>query len=217
MLLFKYYKTILSYFMDLKKEKSLFSQGNKIIGGIDEAGRGPLAGPVISACVIIDQSFLIKGDLEKVRDSKKISAKQRELIFPIIKKSVKAVAIGVCHNKTIDKINILQASLLSMKKALKNTNLKPDIILIDGKFTLPEIKIKQEAIPSGDSNVFSIAMASIIAKVSRDFIMNEFHKRYPEYCFNKHKGYGTELHRKMIKLYGPCPIHRLSFSPFNYR
>jgi ribonuclease HII len=203
--------------MDLKKEENLFSQGIKTIGGIDEAGRGPLAGPVVSACVIIDESFSIKDELEKVKDSKKISAKQRELIFPIIKQSVKAVAIGVCHSETIDKVNILQATFLSMKKALESTGLEPDILLIDGGFTLSGIETKQEAIPSGDSSVFSIAMASIIAKVSRDFIMNEFHKKYPEYCFDKHKGYGTKLHREMIKMHGPCPIHRLSFAPFNYK
>ncbi|MDD3711030.1 MAG: ribonuclease HII [Patescibacteria group bacterium] len=201
--------------MDLKKEQELFSQGYKLIGALDEAGRGPLAGPVVSACVIIDKNFKITPDLEKIRDSKKLSAKQRQVLFPIIKQSVRAVEIGVCNNEEIDKINILQASFLSMRRALNKMELKPDIILVDGKFKIPKIETAQEAIISGDNLIFSIAMASIIAKVSRDFIMEEMHKKYPLYCFDKHKGYGTKLHMEMIDLYGPCPIHRLSFAPFN--
>ncbi len=201
--------------MDLEKERLLFKSGHKLIAATDEAGRGPLAGPVVSACVIIDENFAITPELEKIRDSKKLSAKQRQTLFPIIKKSVKAVEIGICDNGIIDKINILQASFLSMRRALNKIDLKPDIILVDGKFKIPKIDIPQEAIISGDNTVFSIAMASIIAKVSRDFIMEEFHKKYPLYCFDKHKGYGTKLHMEMISLYGPCPIHRLSFAPFS--
>lgn len=206
--------------MDLNKEQQLFNQGYNLIGAIDEAGRGPLAGPVVSACVIIDKNFQITPELEKIRDSKKLSAKQRQILFPLIKQSVKAVEIGICNNEEIDKINILQASFLSMRRALnkikKESDLKPDIILVDGKFKIPKVETVQEAIISGDNTVFSIAMASIIAKVSRDFIMEELHKKYPLYCFDKHKGYGTRLHMEMIDLYGPCPIHRLSFAPFNF-
>lgn len=201
--------------MDLNKEQQLFSQGYKLIAATDEAGRGPLAGPVVSACVIIDEGFVITPELEKIRDSKKLSAKQRQILFPIIKKSVKAVEIGICDNEVVDKINILQASFLSMRRALNKIDLKPDIVLVDGKFKIPKIDTPQEAIISGDNTVFSIAMASIIAKVSRDFIMEEMHKKYPLYCFDKHKGYGTKLHMEMISLYGPCPIHRLSFAPFS--
>jgi ribonuclease HII len=203
--------------MDLKIEQKYFSEGHNLIAAVDEVGRGPLAGPVVSACIIIDNNFKIISELEKVRDSKKLSTKQREALFPIIKANVKAVAIGMCDNEIIDKYNILQATFLSMKNAIKKTDLKPDIVLVDGKFEIPKLDIKQRAIISGDNSVFSIAMASIIAKVSRDYMMDEFHKRYPLYSFDKHKGYGTKLHLQMIDLYGPCPIHRLSFAPFNVK
>ncbi len=203
--------------MNLDKEQQLFVSGYNLIAAVDEVGRGPLAGPVVSACVIIDKNFILIPELEKVRDSKKLSAKQREALFPIIKKQVKAVAIGICDNTVIDKYNILQATFLSMKKAIKKTGLQPDIILVDGKFKIPKLNIPQEAIISGDDLVLSIAMASIIAKVSRDFLMTEFNKEYPKYGFDKHKGYGTKFHLKMIDLYGPCPIHRLSFAPFNVK
>ncbi len=203
--------------MDLKIEQKYFSEGHNLIAAVDEVGRGPLAGPVVSACIIIDNNFKIISELEKVRDSKKLSTKQREALFPIIKANVKAVAIGMCDNEIIDKYNILQATFLSMKNAIKKTGLKPDIVLVDGKFEIPKLDIKQRAIISGDNSVFSIAMASIIAKVSRDYMMDEFHKKYPLYSFDKHKGYGTKLHLQMIDLYGPCPIHRLSFAPFNVK
>ena len=200
--------------MTLEKEKQLFKSGHQLIASIDEAGRGPLAGPVLSACVIIDSSFEIGPDLMAVQDSKKLGAKQREKLFPLIKQAVKAVAIGVCDHKTIDKINILQATLLAMKKSLLATKISPDIVLIDGNYKIPGLKLPQEAIISGDEQVFSIAMASIIAKVSRDFLMQEFHQKYPAYGFDQHKGYGTKQHLAIIKELGPCPIHRLSFAPF---
>lgn len=203
--------------MNLEKETKLFQEGCNLIAAIDEAGRGPLAGPVVSACVIIDKNFKITPELIKVKDSKKLSAKNRQELFSIIKKNVKAVAIGICDHKIIDEVNILQATFLSMKKALIQTNLNPDIVLVDGKFNIPKIKISQQAIISGDNLVFSIAMASIIAKVSRDFMMEKFHQQYPQYGFDKHKGYGTKLHMEMINLYGPCPIHRLSFAPFSIK
>ncbi|MCK9438666.1 MAG: ribonuclease HII [Patescibacteria group bacterium] len=201
--------------MNLQKEESLFNQGFNLIAAIDEAGRGPLAGPVVSACVIIDKNFKIIPELEKVKDSKKLSSKKRNELFSIIKQNVKAVQIGICDHRIIDKVNILQATFISMKKSLENTKINPDIVLVDGKFSIPKVKIKQEAIISGDDLVFSIAMASIIAKVSRDFIMEELDKKYPEYFFAKHKGYGTKLHLEMIKKFGPCAIHRKSFAPFS--
>lgn len=203
--------------MDLQTEEKLFNKGYKLIGAIDEAGRGPLAGPVVSACVIIDSSFKITEELQEVKDSKKLTAQKRLKLFPIIKQQVKAVQIGVCDHQIIDKINILQATFLAMKKALNNTGINPDIVLLDGKLTIPKLNIKQEAIVSGDDSVFSIAMASIIAKTSRDFIMEELDKKYPQYLFAKHKGYGTKLHLELIEKHGPCPIHRLSFAPFKQK
>jgi ribonuclease HII len=201
--------------MNLETEKELFKKGYKLIAGIDEAGRGPLAGPVVSACVVIDENFKISPELMKVKDSKKLDAKKREHLFPVIKEAVRSVEIGICDNQTIDKINILQATFLSMKKSLEKNKISPDIILVDGNFKIPKIKTSQIAIKSGDENVFVIAMASIIAKVSRDFIMNELHKEYPDYLFSKHKGYGTKDHLKVIRDHGPSPIHRMSFAPLS--
>lgn len=200
--------------LNLDKEKTLFKQGYKIIAGIDEAGRGPLAGPVVAACVIIDETFDVsKARLEEVKDSKLLSQKQREELFSIIKKQVLGIGIGVCSHKTIDKINILQASLLACKKTLKQLETQPNYLLIDGKFKIPDISTPQEAIISGDSQIFSIAAASIIAKVTRDYLMTQAHLKFPNYGFDRHKGYGTKAHLECLKLYGNCPIHRLSFAP----
>jgi ribonuclease HII len=200
--------------LDLQTEKKIFDLGYNLIGGLDEAGRGPLAGPVVAACVVIGPEFVIEpGDLELVADSKKLSAKKREHIFSAIKERVKAVEIGVVTNEEIDKINILQASFLAMRRALYKITIKPDYLLLDGKFKLPKTEIAQTAIIKGDASVWTVAAASIIAKVSRDYMMNELDKKYPLYEFKKHKGYGTKLHLENIKKYGPTPIHRLSFAP----
>ena len=200
--------------LDLKTEKKIFDLGYKLIGGLDEAGRGPLAGPVVAACVVIGPEFMITpGDLELVADSKKLSAKKREHIFSVIKEKAKAIEIGISTNEEIDKINILQASFLAMRRALYKIQTRPDYLLLDGRFKLPKTDIAQTAIVKGDANIWTIAAASIIAKVSRDYIMNELDKKYPLYEFKKHKGYGTKLHLEKIKLYGPSPAHRLSFAP----
>jgi len=200
--------------LDLKTEQKLFNLGYKLVAGIDEAGRGPLAGPVVAACVIIGPDFKIEpGDLELVTDSKKLSAKKREKIFKVIHEKALAVEIGVVDNEMIDKINILQASFLAMRHALKKIKLQPDYILTDGQFKIPKISTAQSAIIKGDSTVWVIAAASIIAKVSRDWIMNNLASEYPDYNFAKHKGYGTSEHLKNIAQYGPCPIHRYSFAP----
>lgn len=200
--------------LDLKREKELFSQGYPLVGGIDEAGRGPLAGPVVAACVVIDKNFDIKkSGLERVNDSKALSAKKRQELFGIIKENVKEVGIALCSNRTIDKINILQASLLACKKSVDQLMEKPNYVLMDGKFKVPNIEIDQEAIIQGDKKIFCIAAASIIAKVTRDYLMTELDKKFPEYEFSKHKGYGTKLHMEKIALYGPSTIHRMSFSP----
>ncbi len=200
--------------LNLETEKKIFDLGYKFIAGVDEAGRGPLAGPVVAACVIIDSNFRIDSDeLKLVTDSKKLSAKKREQLFKIIKEKATAVEISVVSHTVIDKINILQASLLAMKKATEACKIKPDFVLIDGNQMIPKLNITQKTIISGDSFVFCIAAASIIAKVSRDYLITELDKIYPEYQFAKHKGYGTKLHLEKLKEYGPCKIHRKSFKP----
>ena len=200
--------------LDLNTEQGYFDLGYNLIGGVDEAGRGPLAGPVVAACVVIDKNFRIDhDDLCLVADSKKLSAKKREKLFSIIKEKVLAVEIGVVDNLTIDKINILQASFQAMRRAIKKLKIEPDYILVDGNFKIPKLEKAQTAIIGGDGKVFCIAAASIIAKVSRDWMMTEIDKQYPEYEFAKHKGYGTKAHFAKIAELGPCPIHRFSFSP----
>ena len=187
--------------------------GYKLIAGIDEAGRGPLAGPVVAACVVCAPDFKIKGDLRLLKDSKKLSAKKREALYDIIMESFTEVGEGVCDHKTIDRINILQASFLAMKKAVGALRQKPEFILLDGRFLIPNTSYRQEAVINGDNLVYTIAAASVIAKVTRDRIMREAHKQYPVYGFDKHKGYGTRLHLERLRQHGPCPIHRQSFKP----
>jgi ribonuclease HII len=200
--------------LDLATEKKIFNLGYKLIGGVDEAGRGPLAGPVVAACVVIGPDFIIDHeDLALVADSKKLTAKRREKLFGVIKEKVLAVEIGVVDNLTIDKINILQASFLAMRRAIKKLKIEPDYILVDGNFKIPKLEKSQTAIIGGDAKVFCIAAASIIAKVSRDWMMTEIDKQYPQYEFAKHKGYGTKAHFAKIAELGPCPLHRFSFSP----
>jgi len=187
------------------------TRGYKRIAGVDEAGRGPLAGPVVSAAVILPHDFSCTG----IDDSKKLSEKKRNALFPIIQKHALGVAVGVSSHHEIDKINILKASLLSMKRAVENLSIPPDFVLpdfllIDGKFTL-DIDIEQSAIIKGDSKSISIAAASIIAKVTRDAIMKDLHDRYPQYNFIQHKGYPTRAHKEAILKYGPCPVHRQTF------
>jgi len=181
------------------------------IAGVDEAGRGPLAGPVVSAAVILPHDFACIG----INDSKKLSEKKRNALFPIIMEKAIAVSTGISSHDEIDKINILQASLLSMKRAVENLSnpsdsLAPDFLLIDGNFTL-DMAIEQSAIVKGDSRSISIASASIIAKVTRDAIMKELHELYPQYNFIQHKGYPTKAHKEAILKYGPCPVHRRTF------
>lgn len=199
--------------LDLEIEKEIMNLGYPLVAGVDEAGRGPLAGPVVAACVVIDANFKIDDELKLVADSKKLSAKNREKLFTVIKEKALSVEISVVGHETIDKINILQASLFAMKKSIEACKNKPDYVLIDGNQKIPGLMTKQQAIISGDAKVFCIAAASIIAKVSRDFLMLQEDKKYPEYQFAKHKGYGTKLHLEALEKYGPCPIHRQSFAP----
>jgi ribonuclease HII len=185
--------------------------GYKMIAGVDEAGRGPLAGPVVSAAVILPHDFMCEG----IDDSKKLSEKRRNTLFPRIMENAIAVATGIASHHEIDQVNILKASLLSMKRAVENLSTcsgspVPDFLLIDGKFTI-DMDIHQSAIIKGDSTSISIAAASIIAKVTRDAIMKELHELYPAYNFISHKGYPTKNHKEAIIRYGPCPVHRLTF------
>ncbi len=181
--------------------------GFRCIAGIDEAGRGPLAGPVVSAAVVLPEDFHCPG----ITDSKKLSEKKREALFPLITEKALAVGIGIADHEEIDRINILQASLLSMKRAAADLGaVTPDYLLIDGKFTI-DSPIGQEAIVKGDSKSISIAAASIIAKVTRDRIMAKLSLKYPVYEFHRHKGYPTKAHKAAIETHGPCPVHRKSF------
>jgi ribonuclease HII len=190
----------------LEYESTARSKGYHVIAGVDEAGRGPLAGPVVAAAVFFGQDSRFEG----LDDSKKLSPKIREFFFKIIKEQALSYGIGIVDVEKIDKINILQASLLAMKNAVENLSEKPNLLLIDGNQKI-DSDIKQWTIIKGDSLSQSIAAASVLAKVTRDKLMEKYHKQFPQYAFNKHKGYGTRLHRDLIKKYGPCPIHRRTF------
>lgn len=217
-------------------EKNLLNEGCDFIIGVDEAGRGPLAGPVVAAAVMLrdfqilnnnhqtpSQSPPWEGGEEKrmwdlIKDSKKLSEKRREEVFDFIHKNF-YVGVGICNHETIDRVNILEATFLAMKKAIgdlknqvKNQNEKI-IILVDGNKNIPNLSLEQKCIISGDKLVKSISAASIIAKVTRDRMMNEFDKKYPDYQFAKHKGYGTKIHIEALKQCGPCEIHRRTFAP----
>jgi len=193
--------------MDLFEFESKAShQGFKNIAGIDEAGRGPLAGPVVAAAVI----FPSKVNIPDLNDSKKLSANKREELFPKIQEISVAFGLAVVDQKVIDKINILQAARLAMKQAVETLKITPGLLLIDGNQKI-DSTLNQWAIVKGDSRSLSIAAASVLAKVTRDRIMDGYHKLYPQYEFNRHKGYGTRLHRNLIQEHGPCPIHRSTF------
>lgn len=189
---------------DFEHEKH--AQGYKYICGVDEAGRGPLAGPVFAAAVILPEDYEIEG----VNDSKKLSEKKREKLFDEIIEHALAYSIKSCDNFTIDDINILAATMQTMKNAVDSLTIKPDIVFVDGN-RLPELDIQAEYVIHGDAVSASIAAASILAKVSRDRFMYKMDKKYPEYDFAKHKGYGTKLHYEKLREFGPCEIHRLTF------
>jgi ribonuclease HII len=187
-------------------EKKAIAKGFSKIAGIDEAGRGPLAGPVVSAAVILPVPFQISG----ITDSKKLSPKKRIRLYHEIYDHAVSIGIGIVDAPEIDRINILQASLLSMVISVENLSPQPDCLLIDGKFSIAR-NLPQEAIPKGDLRSISIAAASIIAKVTRDRLMECYHLYYPEFDFSRHKGYPTKAHKAAIFRYGCCPIHRRSF------
>lgn len=189
-------------------EKEIQAQGFRVIAGLDEAGRGPLAGPVVAAAVILPPMKKWVG----VDDSKKLSPEQREKIFSLILLQEAAVGIGIVDAREIDRLNILRASLKAMEQAVQNLPLPPDFLLIDGLHSLT-LPLAQRAIPKGDQRCQSIAAASIVAKVTRDRLMVAYHDEYPQYNFAKHKGYGTKEHLQAIRQYGHCPLHRQSFKP----
>ena len=191
---------------ELMKE---FDREYKIYGtvcGIDEAGRGPLCGPVVAAAVILPDEY----NILYINDSKKLSETKREEVYKEIDKYAVAYGVGIVSPERIDEINILQATYEAMRTAIHKLSVKPDILLNDA-VTIPMVDIKQVPIIKGDAKSQSIAAASIVAKVTRDHLMEEYDKLYPEYGFAKHKGYGTAAHIKAIEEYGPCPIHRRTF------
>lgn len=202
-------------------EKRLMLKGLGFVIGVDEAGRGPLAGPVVAGAIILEEKDW--NDEERklwdlIRDSKKLSEKRREEVFEFLIQNFR-FGIGICNHETIDRVNVLEATFLAMKKAvgeLKNKIKSQSgkiIILVDGDKTIPNFSVEQKSIISGDKLVKSISAASIIAKVTRDRMMNEFDKKYPAYQFAKHKGYGTKIHIEALKQNGPCEIHRKTFAP----
>ncbi len=187
-------------------ENKAYARGYRKICGLDEAGRGPLAGPVIAAAVILPLNCQVPG----LRDSKKLTPRQRDRFFDVITEQALAIGVGRVENDTIDDINILQATLLAMDKALNALKTKPDYLLIDA-LRLPNVSIPQEGIIHGDDLSVSIAAASVIAKVTRDRLMVDFNEAFPEYRFHRHKGYGTREHLQKIREYGPCRLHRKTF------
>ena len=190
----------------LEYENKAISKGYQFICGVDEAGRGPLAGPVCAAAVILSPGTVIEG----VNDSKKLSEKKREALFDVIKAEAASYSVAYADVDEIEELNILNATMLAMKRAVEGLSVQADYAMIDGN-RLPNLAIEGECIVKGDAKSMSIACASILAKVSRDRLLYQYAKDYPQYQFDNHKGYGTKVHVEAIKQYGPCPYHRMSF------
>ena len=191
---------------DLSFEHEAYRQGYRLIAGIDEVGRGSLAGPVVAAAVILPPGLIIDG----VNDSKKLTPARREVLYHVIHQHALATGIGVVGNEDIDRINILRATIMAMEMAVKNLKIPPDYLLIDA-VSLSDSRIPHRPIIKGDMLSVSIASASIVAKVTRDRLMTEEHSLFPQYNFMTHKGYGTRDHVSRLRLYGPSVIHRKSF------
>ena len=187
-------------------ERKYLDQGYKLIAGVDEAGRGPLAGPVCAAAVILPANIDIPG----LNDSKKLTDKRRRELMPIIKEKALAYGIAFANEQEIDEINILQATFLAMERAVSQLTIKPELLLIDGN-RQKDFGIPAQTVIKGDSLSASIAAASILAKVTRDDLMLEMAEKYPQYSFDVHKGYGTKAHYAALLEHGPCPVHRMSF------
>jgi len=190
-------------------EQMLREKGYRTICGVDEVGRGPLAGPVVAAAVILPDGVIIEG----LADSKKLTSIRRDELFDEIVRLEIPCAVGIIDNEEIDRLNILKASLLAMRKAVTDLKATPQIVLVDGDYPIPKIPHPQLSIINGDNLCDSIAAASIVAKVTRDRIMDRYEKMYPAFTFSRHKGYSTSAHLNELKIHGPCDIHRKSFKP----
>jgi len=192
----------------LRFESTLWQKGLTHVAGVDEAGRGPLAGPVVAAAVIFPKGFFLAG----VDDSKKLSHDRREQLYPQIIRNCTSYGVGVVSVEEIDQINIYQAAMLAMRQALAQLSPSAQHVLVDGR-NIPQLTLPQTSIIKGDSLSFTIGAASIIAKVTRDRMMLDYHRAFPQYGFDKHKGYATRSHLAALRQYGPCSIHRRSFHP----
>lgn len=188
-------------------EEEFYRRGYGVIAGVDEAGRGPLAGDVYAAAVIFERGTVIEG----LNDSKKISPKKRDMLFEVIKEKALSYSVGVATVSEIEELDILNATFLAMRRAIEGLSVKPEFVMVDGNQHIRKLEIENEPVIKGDSLSMSIAAASILAKVERDRYMEKMAEEYPQYEFSSHKGYGTARHSQLIRELGPCPIHRLSF------
>jgi ribonuclease HII len=198
---------------DLQKEIALLEQGYRFVAGLDEAGRGAWAGPVVAAAVILPSNQPnLSAMLAGLCDSKKLNRDKREQFFKLIQKTALAVSVGTAPPEMVDEINVLGATRYAMQQALANLSIPPDYLLLD-YLRLPDIDLPQDAFARADNLSLTVAAASVIAKVTRDRLMVEFSQKYPGYDFDRHKGYGTPVHRAALAKQGPCPLHRMSYKP----
>jgi ribonuclease HII len=197
----------------LQKEIALLEQGYRFIAGLDEAGRGAWAGPVVAAAVILPSSQSnLPERLDGLRDSKKLTPNKREHFFELIQETALAISVGLASPAIVDEINVVGATRYAMQQALATLSITPDYLLID-HLKLPQVNLPQAAFPKADNLSLTVAAASVIAKVTRDRLMVEFNQKYPGYHFDRHKGYGTQAHRAALTKHGPCSVHRLSYKP----
>lgn len=192
---------------DFSLENSLYEKGFELVCGVDEAGRGPLAGPVCAAAVILPRGYVIDG----LDDSKKLSEKKREKLYDVITENAVSYCVAFGSVEEIEKFNILQATFMAMTRAVNGLKIRPDFVLVDGNRKPPEILLPCDTVIKGDSKSYSVAAASVLAKVTRDRLLYDYDREYPQYGFAKHKGYGTKAHYEAIAQYGITPVHRPSF------